>query len=182
MVKFGGGFYCGLLEVEGKEPIYAFNGFFMSMRTKFTDPSVSIYYYVVEWEEETLSWADFRGKVLGPTDPVEASKDSLRGRIYTDWEKLGLTEVPNVGDNGVHASASPFEALAERCNWLEGVLTEDAYGKALMAAGLSEEKLKEWSVDPQVNLPEGGKGSLFDQLEDMDSTPCMEKAKELGKL
>ena len=36
MIKFGGGFYCGLIEVEGKEPIYVFNGFFMSMRSKFT--------------------------------------------------------------------------------------------------------------------------------------------------
>jgi len=33
LVKFGGGFYCGLIEMEGKEPVYVFNGFFMSMRT-----------------------------------------------------------------------------------------------------------------------------------------------------
>jgi hypothetical protein len=32
---------------------------------------------------------------------------------------LGLQYCPNVGDNGVHASASPFEALAERMNWLK---------------------------------------------------------------
>ena len=28
---------------------------------------------------------------------------------------------PNTGDNGVHASASPFEALAERMNWVSAV-------------------------------------------------------------
>ena len=38
LVKFGGGFYCGLIEMEGKDPVYIFNGFFMSMRTKFTAP------------------------------------------------------------------------------------------------------------------------------------------------
>ena len=43
----------------------SFSGFFMSMRSKFTDPSVEIYYYIVEWEPDSLSWADFRGKVLG---------------------------------------------------------------------------------------------------------------------
>ena len=34
LVKFGGGFYCGLIEIDGKTPIYVFNGFFMSMRAK----------------------------------------------------------------------------------------------------------------------------------------------------
>lgn len=33
LIKFGGGFYCGLIEIEGKEPVYVFNGFFMSMRS-----------------------------------------------------------------------------------------------------------------------------------------------------
>ena len=34
LVKFGGGFYCGLIEIEGKPSVYVFNGFFMSMRAK----------------------------------------------------------------------------------------------------------------------------------------------------
>merc|ERR1719498_430180 len=59
LVKFGGGFYCGLIEMEGKDPIYAFNGFFMSMREKFCAPGLSIYYYTVEWDAAKLSWADF---------------------------------------------------------------------------------------------------------------------------
>merc|ERR1712224_396684 len=32
LVKFGGGFYCGLIEYGGKA-LYIFNGFFMSMRS-----------------------------------------------------------------------------------------------------------------------------------------------------
>ncbi len=31
----------------------------------------------------------------------------------------GLSYLPTVGDNCVHASASPFEGLAERMNWLK---------------------------------------------------------------
>merc|ERR1712216_976954 len=126
-------------------------GFFMSMRNKFTAPGLSIYYYSVEWDSDALSWADFRGKGLGPTEP-------------------------NVGDNGLHASASPFEALAERNNWLGKAFSEDPYGKELIAAGISEATLKEWSVDPQVK----GK-SIFDQLEDMDAPACTAKAAELSK-
>ena len=63
LVKFGGGFYCGLIEIKGKQPVYVFNGFFMQMRSKFVAAGASIYYFVVEWDPATTSWEDFRGKV-----------------------------------------------------------------------------------------------------------------------
>jgi len=175
LVKFGGGFYCGLIDtVPEKQPIYVFNGFFMSMRSKFVAPGTSIHYYVVEWDPNGLKWADFRGKVLGPTDPADAPADSLRGQILAKWTELGLQEVPNTGDNGVHASASPFEGLAERMNWLKVSLENDAFGSQLLSAGLSADTIKEWSVDPQVK----GK-SLFDTLEDLDAPDCVAKAVSL---
>merc|ERR1719215_1467810 len=152
LVKMGGGFYCGLVEVEGKEPVYIFNGFFMSMRSKFTKPGTEIYYYSVEWDAAKLSWEDYRGKVLGPTDPVEAPKESLRGQILAKWQDLGLTAEPNVGDNGMHASASPFEGFAERNNWLGAPAQDDTFGKVMLASGLRQSTLKAWSVDPQVNI------------------------------
>lgn len=182
MIKFGGGFYCGLLEIEGKEPIYAFNGFFMSMRSKFTAPGLNIHYYVVEWDADQCPWADFRGKVLGPTDPAEAPADSLRGIINADWEALGLTSAPNVGDNGVHASASPFEGLAERLNWVGAKLEEDGFGKELLRLGVPEKYIRDGTVDPQVMCEDGSKGSLFDQLEDLDSEACAQKLLKLSSL
>ena len=103
VVKFGGGFYCGLVEVEGKDPLYVFNAFFMSMRSKFVGEANSIYYFSVEWDPATLSWADFRGNLLGPTDPNEAPEESIRGTILKKWEEFKLPGVPNKGDNGVHA-------------------------------------------------------------------------------
>ena len=175
-VKFGGGFYCGLVSIPGKRPIYVFNGFFMSMRSKFVTPGTSIHYYVVDFAPSELSWSDFRGKVLGPTDPNDAPADSLRGKILQDWRSLGLKEVPNVGDNGVHASASPFEGLAERANWLKTDISKDPFGAKLLASGISRDTIEKWSVDPQV------KGrSLFDSLEDLDSDACIAKAKELAR-
>merc|ERR1712091_511350 len=122
----------------------------MAMRSKFTAPGTEIHYYVVEWDAKKLSWGDFRGKVLGPTDPADAPADSLRGAILKEWEKLGLKGEPNVGDNGVHASASPFEALVERNNWPGADIKEDQFGKQMLAAGLAESLIKEWSADPQV--------------------------------
>jgi nucleoside diphosphate kinase len=173
LVKFGGGFYCGNIEHDGKS-IYAFNGFFMEMRSKFVDPGVSIYYYVAEWDSSSCSWEDFRGKVLGPTDPADAPEGSLRGLIAKDWKDLGMEAACNTGDNGVHASASPFEALAERMNWLGARADSDPFGKLLLKAGVSKGTIKAWSVDPQVTfgmLPI--KKSIFDTLEDTDSDYCL---------
>jgi len=185
LIKFGGGFYCGLIDsIPGKEPIYVFNGFFMSMRSAYVKPGVSIYYYNVEWDASKVSWSDFRGQVLGPTDPEEAPKDSLRGLIMSDWKNLGLGFRPNVGDNGVHASASPAEALFERMNWLGADCKTDYFGKAMLDAGISEKTIKEWSVDPQVTY--GSKqmpitGSMFDSVEDTDSDNCLARCMSINQ-
>ena len=57
-----------------------------AMRNKYVAPGVSIYYYVVEWESAKLSWDDFRGSVLGPTDPATGPDGCLRGVIYKQWK------------------------------------------------------------------------------------------------
>eukprot|EP00446_Apocalathium_sp_SHHI-4_P083315 CAMPEP_0177490510 /NCGR_PEP_ID=MMETSP0369-20130122/31303_1 /TAXON_ID=447022 ORGANISM="Scrippsiella hangoei-like, Strain SHHI-4" /NCGR_SAMPLE_ID=MMETSP0369 /ASSEMBLY_ACC=CAM_ASM_000364 /LENGTH=341 /DNA_ID=CAMNT_0018967101 /DNA_START=18 /DNA_END=1040 /DNA_ORIENTATION=+ len=129
LVKFGGGFYCGKLEKDGVA-YYVFNGFFMSMRSKFVEEGASIHYYVVASE-------------------------------------------PNTGDNGVHASASPFEALAERMNWLGYRVERDPFGKMLLKAGISVNTIRDWCKDPQVTFgPIPMTKSLFDTLEDTDSDWC----------
>merc|ERR1712061_223423 len=99
---------------------------------------------------------------------------SLRNTIFKDWQALKLKAVPNTGDNGVHASASPFEALAERINWLNYRADRDPFGKLLLKAGVSRNLIKEWSTDPQVTfglVPI--KKSIFDTLEDKDSDWCL---------
>lgn len=176
LVKFGGGFYCGLIDtVEGKEPVFVMNGFFMSMRSNFVAESASIYYFVVEWEEKSLAWDRFRGDLLGPTDPKEAPEDSLRGMFFKDWEKYGLGYEPNVGDNAVHASASPFEALSEKMNWVGVDAKKDEFGQAVLRV-LDENTLTKWSRDPQIRYGVAGTKltkSCFDLLEDTDASYCL---------
>merc|ERR1719461_2246473 len=175
-IKFGGGFYCSKIQ-----DIYIFNGFFMSMRNKYVAKGKSIAWFTVSWDANALSWEDFRGKVLGPTNPADAPATSVRGIIYNKWESLGLPAQPDTGDNGVHASASPFEGLAERANWLKCKVEDDGFGKALLDAGISADTIKAWSVDPQVKVDADGKmGSLFDALEDMNAGDCLAKAKTLN--
>merc|ERR1719461_766914 len=176
-IKFGGGFYCSKIQ-----DIYIFNGFFMSMRAKYVAPGKKIIYYSISWNPNECSWEDFRGKVLGPTNPADAPADSIRGMVYAGWEGLGLEAQPDTGDNGVHASASPFEGLAERVNWLGATVESDPYGAALIAAGVPAEMIKTWSKDPQVKTSDSEKGSLFDALEDIDAQVCIDKAVMLAGL
>lgn len=105
------------------------------------------------------------------------------GAQNAKWEELGLKSAPNVSDNGVHASASPFEGLAEKANWLGLAPSADPFASALLKAGVTAEQLKAWSVDPVVNYDgAGAKGSVFDKLEDSDVGPCTEKLIELAAL
>jgi len=174
MIKFGGGFYCG--NVEG---LFVINGFYMSMRNAYTSPPAKIHYFTVQWPTDTLSWKAFRDEVLGATDPTVAATGSARRRIYENYQSLDLPGQPNTGDNGVHASASPFEALAERANWLKQPIENDFYGRGLMAAGIPPSAIATWCNDPQVTY-EGKKGSLFDYLEDLDADTVISRAQKIS--
>jgi len=183
LVKLGGGFYCGKLEKDGKGPFYVFNGFFMTMRAGFVKEGAKIYYYVVEFDPKDVAWEDFRGKVLGPTDPATAPGDSLRGMAYAKWKDLELPSEPNTGENCVHASASPFEGLCERMNWLGYKADRDSWGKALLNAGVRPKTIKDWSLDPQVSFGSTlapTTKSIWDTLEDMDAQPCIDKCLEIS--
>lgn len=178
MIKFGGGFYCALID-----GIYIFNGFFMSMRHAYVKPGNRIVAYSVTWDQNTCSWEDFRGKVLGPTDPSKAPADSIRGMIYADWESLGLAGQPNTGDNGVHASASPYEGLSEHMNWLGMKSDACVFGQTMKKCGIDEETIKSWSNDPQVVVdPSGERGSCFDAMEDQNALDCACTAVKLNLL
>mmetsp|Transcript_491 Transcript_491/g.1407 ORF Transcript_491/g.1407 Transcript_491/m.1407 type:complete len:378 (+) Transcript_491:106-1239(+) len=167
------------LRAAEPDHIFVINGFYMAMREKYTKPGASIHYYLVEWEPSELAWFDFRMNVLGSTDPAAAQPGSLRNIIYSDWRALGLASEPNVGDNGVHASASPFEAMCERLNWVGMPLEEDSFGRALLDAGIPRATILEWTRDPQVPF-EGKKQSLFDALEDSGYAECLAKAQAIA--
>ena len=132
-----------------------------------------------------MSWADFRGKVLGATDPSAAPVGSIRRAILDQYKALGLKTKPNTGDNGVHASASPFEALAERANWLGADVESDQYGKGLLVAGVSKSTISKWSEDAQVSVEgetaPGKTMSVFDTLEDLDADDILVKVSKISK-
>ena len=79
---------------------------------------------------------------------------SLRSLIFHRWADLGLSVQPSGSDNGVHASASPLEAAAERVIWLKTSLADattspDPFAEAWRAADLPSEMLQRWSENPE---------------------------------
>lgn len=174
MLKFGGGFYVGKLG-----SIFVINGFYMDMRRAFTLPGASIYYLDVEWPAQHPSWACFRRKVIGGTDPKGAAIGSLRNLIYNEWRELGLKSQPNTTQNSLHASASPFEAMVERMNWRGASLSADTFGQALLARQIPRIAVMSWAEDPAVEF-EGRRQSLFDVMEDLDVGSCLERSARIA--
>merc|ERR1712137_66330 len=121
---------------------------------------------------------DFRARVIGETNPSVAPSESLRGAIFSNWRELGLQAEPNIGNNGVHASASHFEGLAERANWLHTPLEEDPFGKEMLAAGIPLKSIEEWMQDPNV-LYEGSDVSVFDLFEDQEQDEILTRARTI---
>uniref|UniRef100_A0A7S3YUT4 Nucleoside-diphosphate kinase n=1 Tax=Lotharella globosa TaxID=91324 RepID=A0A7S3YUT4_9EUKA len=164
---------------EKRGSCYAINGFYPIMREKYTAKGASIHYMVVEWKESLMPWPHFRLKVIGATDPSKASGGSLRADILKNYEELGLRTCPNFEENGVHASASAFEGLCERLNWLGNKLEDDSFGKMLLSSGVAEKDIANWTKDPQIEFG-GSKRSLFDLMEHKSTTECHQLALKLS--
>ena len=176
MVKLGRGFYCGLIDtIPNKPAVFCINGFFLAMRAEYLAASASVHYFLVEWDNAAMSWSDFRKKVIGATNPSLAHPESLRSIMNAEWEDLGLGGPLDMVRNGLHASASAFEALVERSIWLGVSLETDAhFGVHLFSSAVPATVLKEWTTNPVVRNK-----YVFDHMENQGSEQCLETAQEL---
>ncbi|GMH61270.1 hypothetical protein TrRE_jg352 [Triparma retinervis] len=170
-VKLAPGLYVS--NIGEDEPLYVINGFYMAMREKYVQGS-GIYFYVVGFDPEVMSWAQFRGEVIGATDPEQAPEGSIRGKMLANWETedLDLDSKPNVGDNGVHASAGPIEGLKERTVWLGLAPEDDPFGSELLKwTGGKVATIAPWLDDAEVDEAKHYelKGKMFDLTEDKDT-------------
>ena len=128
-------------------------------------------------------------QLIGATDPSKADPESIRGQIAARFEELGLHGPCSTGANGVHASASPLEGLAEKMNWLQKPMVEESFGAALLRNGLSEERVLQWCLDARVKVgaaaAESGQAEeagIFDTLEDMDAPACLTESVRINAL
>jgi hypothetical protein len=80
----------------------------------------------------------------------------------------------NMMRNGVHASASAFEAMVERSIWMKITPELDDYWPQLIDAGLTPDILRCWITNVFVM----GK-TVFDHMEDKGSRECIETVRHL---
>lgn len=164
--KVTGGMYVSFFSEEN---LYVLNGFYPSIREVFTNPDARLLTFVVEFDSKDLPWYEFRHRVIGVTNPADAEPNSIRGYMHSNGlEEFGM-EV-NCGDNVIHASASPFEALVEKTIWIDGFDSEtDPLHNTLAAKGISDEKVVElFNENPFVEY-DGEYNHLIDVLEDKDT-------------
>jgi hypothetical protein len=157
------------------------NGFFPAMNAKFVDPALAphgIRWFVVSWEEGTMSWEDFRAAFVGATNPAKAAPDSLRGHVFANWEKLGLAAIPYGADNGFHASASPVEAAYELGIWMGTPVEDTAYFKRCVAEGVDAAVAKSWASGEAEVFSEGSLVPVFDVVEHLNMSACLELMKQ----
>jgi hypothetical protein len=159
---------------DGAEQMYVVNGFYGGVRQAFTAEGASISYFVVGFTSDNVSWAKFRSDIIGSTDPSAAPASSLRGKIYKQFDQLGLEEQPTISLNGVHASAGSIEGLKERMVWLGLTPDQDPFGQKLLEVvwGNKSSKVQEFLQSPTVEFA-GAKAPLFDLTEDKDSIEAL---------
>jgi nucleoside diphosphate kinase len=149
---------------------FCFNAFYPAMEENFNHPSTHIDYYVLEFDPETVSWEQFRKKILGSTDASKADPDSLRGILYSEYP----VDFPG-RDNFVHGSAGPLEGFVERAiHEPDFSAGHNPIGRYLAERDLSLDEFMAWKND----LPITELGELFDATEEKntnDVIPILDK-------
>ncbi len=164
-VKLAPGLYAAYFR---DHDYFCINGFYPGQREVFTAEEAQVVLYEASFKPEDISWAAFRGELIGATDPAKAKPGSLRNVILNKWQELGLADQPEMSRNAVHASAGPLEGLRERMVWLETDPLQDEFGAALIDGGMSAERLSALLENPVVRMGEREE-PVFDLTEDQDA-------------
>ncbi|KAH9588685.1 hypothetical protein LSM04_008123 [Trypanosoma melophagium] len=175
-VKLTAGAYVAHFCNEG---VFVINGFYPYLRDTYTAEDARVTCYVLSWPETCMTWRVFREELIGCTNPRNAESNSLRGLIRDRWRDLGLQHPPTTTDNGVHASAGPFEAVLERHLWTCSPLTHDPLTLRLQESGLTGALLYRWKSNPEVVLQNGRRtGCIFDLLENIQTSEMVDIMRE----
>jgi hypothetical protein len=94
--------------------------------------------------------------------------------MNSEWAGLGLDAPLDLMRNGLHASASAFEAMVERSIWLDVPATCDPLGVNLYNLGFSVNLLNDWMSNTVVDGQ-----TLFDHMENQGCVDCITTAKSL---
>lgn len=161
------------------QPTYIINAFLNSTRVEYEDPNSITELLSIEWDGNQLPWSQFLSDIVGDCDPAMAIATSLRGTIYMEWKKFGLTTPPTQERNCFHVSSSEMEGFVDRFNWVsDSILFSDVFGSRLIAANIPSADILKWLVTNPLYF---GK-SVLDHMTGLDSDNCIAKALTLRGL
>lgn len=159
---------CLIDNVPHKPSRYVINGQFLSSKNELLAPASSIYYFVLAWDIDVMTYQSFLNDVLGSESFSNARPMSIRGMLYRNWKQMGLRRAPSSGESCIYASCSAFESLVDRINWLDQDINLDIMGTAMMEMGISLDVITACKIDPVVN----GR-SLLSHLKACDAEMCI---------
>jgi hypothetical protein len=167
--KIRSGFYVRNIKRDGKN-ILLINGFHPEQLAHYTNPSHRIVLLLLH---SNTDWSALRNEMVGHSFPENATPNSIRGILYAHPNEYGFKSV-TIGNNCVHLSAGPFEAMFEIVNFfgsIAGIELEKQPPLALqrmLKAGISYEQAISTLNNPQINRS-GKSVDLFTATEDMNT-------------
>ncbi len=168
-LKVRSGFYVQTYEADG-ETFVLVNGFHPVQLAHFTDPTHRILLLLIHSDTD---WSKLRNDLIGVTFPEKADAGSIRGTLYANPGAYGFEKV-DIGNNGVHLSAGPYEGVVEVINFLGNLLNFDTLAqpplaiRKLVAAGLTAEQALAVTKNPTVTR-DGKQTDLFSATEDVNT-------------
>lgn len=171
-LKLQDGLKVARVRMEGEEEYFLINGFYEGMRQAYVSEGSSVTAYIVKFKASECSWARFRGELIGTANPEKAPKKSLRHLLLQNWKELDMTQRPDHGMNGIHASAGPIEGLLERIIWFGKKIENDPFGQLLLGKNISEETIEYLMKNPYIKQ-NGDTDSLFCLTENLDEVAAV---------
>jgi hypothetical protein len=165
--KLGTGTYAIRARVDG-EDLVVLNPFHPQQVAHFTAAGGAI--ALLEcWSE--LALPVIRRTLIGTTDPLDAEPESLKGILFREATALGLGKI-STRRNAVHVSPGAVEGMATIARYFSAggsvIRPQDtAFGRRLLAAGLSAEQVAWTAGDPYIESGSDA-GPLFELTEDLD--------------
>lgn len=164
--RLGSGCYCAELNLDGSK-CFLLNAFHPRQLSHFIEPGRIILTAILSTDRD---WKECRLDLLGSTDPYKAKIGSIRNYLLQNKESFSLNYFSK-GNNGVHLSAGPIEALVEierfySSGAIEGLnKSSKNFIANILGAILNETQINFCKVNSDINL-NSKRISIYDLTEE----------------
>jgi len=173
------------------EERFVVNGFYPSLKSKYIqNENLNLNYFIIEFDSlpsstsdptSTSSWKSIEQNLLLPL-----GKDILDNRLETLNLLSYQDELQKDNNAGIYYSTSPFMALIDKMNWLQGnsnknkfSLLKDKFAMSILGGNLNEKLITQtWNKNPFITF-ENEHGKLFDHIKYLDADVCSLKLKAM---